>query len=113
MRGERAKSAIEAGVDLLLNQRFGNDELEALDESIDQRVFGGVLELAALLRAGLFAQSRLEGIDGLEVSELFGEFVVEFGKDLALDGLDFDLVGDGFTGEPLFVEVLRDSSLRT
>ncbi len=111
LRGERAKSAVEASVNLLLHERFRHHELEALDESIHQRVFGGALKLAAFFRSGLFAQSRLEGVDGLEISQLLGELVVEFGEHLALDGLDFNLVNDSLARETLFVEVLRVGNL--
>ena len=53
----------------------------------------------------MFPQLRLEVFDGLELAELLGEIIVQLGMNLSLDGFNFDIIGDGFTGETLFVEV--------
>src|SRR5271168_1230473 len=107
LRCERTQAAVKSRVHLLLHQRFGYGKLEALDERLQKRVFGGVLKLAALLRTRFFAQSRGEGIDGLVVAQFFRELVIEFRQDLLLDRLDFNLIRDRLSRQTLLAEILR------
>ena len=100
-----AKATVEAGVDLLLHEGFRYREVEAGDPVADHLVLGLVLEGRGLAVKGHLAELGFEGVPGLEVAELRGEFIVALGEGLALDRLDGYVVADGLAGEFSFAEV--------
>ena len=104
--GEGAQATLEARVDLVLDERLGNREGETLGHRGEEMVLGFGFDAAALAGFEVIANALLEIGIALVVAELFGEIVVELGKNALLDGLDFDIVGDGFAGQ-LGLSVVR------
>ena len=85
LRRQCAQSAIQARIDLLLNQRLGNRELEVGDQCVEQPVRGFVLYVPLLIAGQVFAQFGGEVFEALVVAQLLGELVVQLGLDLFLD----------------------------
>ena len=71
-------------------------------------VLGFGFDAAALAGFEVIANALLEIGIAFVVAELFGKIVVELGKNALLDGLDFDIVGDGFAGQLGLSVVRRD-----
>ena len=58
-----------------------------------------LLGLALLGGQQVLADAGFEGGEVFVVAEFVGEFVVQLGQVALLDGLDFEVVGDGLAGE--------------
>src|ERR1700722_3474991 len=100
-----AQTAIEAGIHLLLHERLRNGELILCDQCLDNFVPRLAFKLAFLVACKMILQLLLEVFDAFVFAELFGEFVGQLRLNLLLDGLDFDIVGDGFAGETALAEI--------
>ena len=77
----------------------GTGKVKLLSHRGEEVVLGFGLDAAALAGFKVIANALLEIGVALVVAEFLGEVVVELGKNALLDGLDFDIVGDGFAGE--------------
>ena len=104
--GQGAQAALETNVNLVLDEGLGNGEGEALGHRGEEMVLGFGLDAATLAGLEIIANALLEIGVALVVAEFFGEVVVQLGKNALLDGLDFDIVSDGFAGE-LVLGVVR------
>ena len=104
---EGAQSAVETNIDLVLDQRFGDFEVVALDQFRNQFVFGFAFGGVFLLGFHAFADSFSDVVEISEFSQLFRELVIQFRQGLLLNGFYSDGVDECLAGEALIGEVLR------
>ena len=102
---ECAQAAFEACIDLLLHERFGQREAVLRQHVVEHLLLRATGEGLSLAAADALAELGFKLRPALVGAELLGELVVALGEILMLDGLDRDVVADGFAGEAGVAEV--------